>query len=672
MNDMSMQHWMREIADFEEHLTDGGDDGYRSWQPTKWQSLETIRDTLLRECWAGKPPAGASALELGCGSATLLIQLQSSGIQGVGVDRDEIALHLARKSAESLGAAVPTLQKGDFFSSEFTRTLEAADLVFHIGVIEHMEATRQLEFLRLSGSLSRRWILVAIPNEGSPVFRSFLASVRSDDTVYDDPHHEIDMLKLIRDAGYTVHAVDGAHLFFSSPKFYQPGDAALESFYESLRDKLVDAGGERYSPFPYVSFESKDIPTLRSVEESIPIVDRMRFGFLRYYLIDTAAAANATTLVERAVANPRTTYNDLRENGSVVWDEDSQAWYVLGADDVRKLSRDERLRARGIPEGVYQLSAADRAIVEPVERFFARWLVFSDPPKQTLIRRVLAPHLTGSSMSDHIEALPEQALQILGGLSGDNLDLLRDVVLPLSKLTANAVLGTTRGEGDAIERLSAALIDYLATPGIDVAKARVAQVAIDDLVVMVRSLLNRNAGVARSLADAKNSGMIDELDVAAAYAQLLTGAVEPLTTALAACLLESGNLVDLAAKSVAEFIESTLRSNPPFHFSPRVATTDITVGGAEISSGQRVVLNLLAANQDDCPHGHDNENSKNSLSFGSGTHYCLGAAISRAHLEAVLPPLIRAGLPGRIDRGGVIMHRSFGATSYKLIPLKDV
>lgn len=296
-----MTHWQRELTALELHLAGRPNNDYRSWQPTKWQSLETVRDRLLTHCWDRQPGPGATALELGCGSATLLIQLVGEGVRGIGVDRDPGALRIARRAAESLGMKSPELIDADFLDPAQRSALPRADLVFHIGVIEHLDEKEQLDMLRLSAELSQRWILVGIPHEHGPVFSGFLKAVTAAGAVYDDDHHHIDVPALVERAGHRLVHADGLHLFYRAPDLYVPGDLVLDNLYDRLRPRLVALGGSRFAAFPQLAFTPADIPVLRTVEEELTPTERYAYGFLRYFLIEKCPAL--TSVEDRAVTD---------------------------------------------------------------------------------------------------------------------------------------------------------------------------------------------------------------------------------------------------------------------------------------------------------------------------------------------------------------------------------
>ncbi|GAA2159683.1 cytochrome P450 [Humibacillus xanthopallidus] len=378
------------------------------------------------------------------------------------------------------------------------------------------------------------------------------------------------------------------------------------------------------------------------------------------------------SLVEEAVADPHTAYARLAREGDVVHDEPSGSWFVLSAELVRRLSRDPRLRARGVPAAVSEMSPGS-PIIE-VEHFLGRWLVFSDPPLQSRVRRALAPCLARPAVAARLVGLADVARTLATDLAAQGGDLVADLAVPLSRRTTAAILEATPEEMSELEESSAALIDYLSTPGFDEPAAARAVHAIARLrAVFEDGMVPRGGQVARALSDAAaiEAGIGPE-DAVAACAQLLTGAMEPLTTALVVASLLAQALPAAAADdppTIRALVEEALSTEPPFHFAPRVAAADFEVGGQSVSAGDRVVLNLLAANADlrgRCPAGAVPDH----LSFGSGTHFCLGAAATRLHLESVLPAVIGTGVARRIDLSEVGRRPAFGATAFAHVPVR--
>ena len=94
-------------------------------------------------------------------------------------------------------------------------------------------------------------------------------------------------------------------------------------------------------------------------------------------------------------------------------------------------------------------------------------------------------------------------------------------------------------------------------------------------------------------------------------------------------------------------VEEVLRWGTPAKNRLRIATQDIELHGKTIRTGDWVVGFLAAANKDERefvdPHRFDILRSPNRhLSLGEGIHLCLGRALARLELSALIPKVLRA------------------------------
>jgi cytochrome P450 family 142 subfamily A polypeptide 1 len=124
---------------------------------------------------------------------------------------------------------------------------------------------------------------------------------------------------------------------------------------------------------------------------------------------------------------------------------------------------------------------------------------------------------------------------------------------------------------------------------------------------------------------------------------VLDGGAETTRTVIARTLLELAAQPDqwTALKDGADIevaVEEFIRWVTPIHNFCRVATEDVELHGQTIRAGQQVLLAYGAANRDpshfDDPETFNISRTPNHhLSFGFGTHFCLGASLARLEIR---------------------------------------
>jgi cytochrome P450 len=92
-------------------------------------------------------------------------------------------------------------------------------------------------------------------------------------------------------------------------------------------------------------------------------------------------------------------------------------------------------------------------------------------------------------------------------------------------------------------------------------------------------------------------------------------------------------------------VEEMLRYDPPITFTSRIATADMEIDGIPVAADQLVMLNLTAGNHDPKrfpePARFDVTRADvRPLSFGHGTHFCLGANLARLEAEVAFTTLL--------------------------------
>ncbi len=140
-----------------------------------------------------------------------------------------------------------------------------------------------------------------------------------------------------------------------------------------------------------------------------------------------------------------------------------------------------------------------------------------------------------------------------------------------------------------------------------------------------------------------------------------------LISGLRALLETEGELDKLRAdpETLDTAVSEMLRWVTPNRSQTRTATQETVVRGQEIAAGDLILVSNLAANRDPeiypDPYRFDvtRPNDHESLSFGFGPHYCLGALLARLETRIVFEQLVE-----RFSSIELVSHEpAFGVTS---------
>lgn len=169
-----------------------------------------------------------------------------------------------------------------------------------------------------------------------------------------------------------------------------------------------------------------------------------------------------------------------------------------------------------------------------------------------------------------------------------------------------------------------------------------------------------------------------ERDLVAAIQILILGGFS--TTADASCnlviaLIENPGMEDhLRANpsAIMPFIEEVLRLDPPLTTRPRRCDGTARIGDADIHHGDRLLLNLVAANRDAAefpkPDRIDlTRRASRHLSFGAGVHRCVGSTMARQTLHAMLTELLSRIRNIRYAPGDTVERVSYSSGVWRAV-----
>ncbi|MEU6393040.1 cytochrome P450 [Streptomyces sp. NPDC046939] len=287
--------------------------------------------------------------------------------------------------------------------------------------------------------------------------------------------------------------------------------------------------------------------------------------------------------------------------------------------------------------------------------------LFSDPPRHTALRRLAAPDFTPGAarrLTPMIKDLVDDLIDEMAAEAarGAVLDGVGGLASPLPVTVICHVLGVDTGDRDWYRTRSSLLgraVDpypaFAGTPvpgEADRMRAEAELTSFFTELAHARRTAPRDDVMSRLLAARPDGRPLSDDEVVTTCRLLLNAGHETTVNLIANGLLvllrHQDTLAALrdAPSTAGQLVEELLRYEAPLQIVHRHAREDMEVRGTKIGRGTTMVLLLGGANRDaevfSCPHRlrAGRTEAVRHLSFGLGTHYCLGAPLGR--LEARL------------------------------------
>lgn len=352
-------------------------------------------------------------------------------------------------------------------------------------------------------------------------------------------------------------------------------------------------------------------------------------------------------------------YRQLLElSGPAVVQDVTGPYWVLRHADVERLAHHPDVLGVGL--SFFDLMGIGDG---PLRRWYGSLMFTTEGPEHHRLRRLVSKAFTNRSVEALRTATREMvdaevaSLEADGG--GDLVERLRYVPMramcrllgvPEADVPTFAAwtdaLSPTFGvmTPDEVERASAAIVALLAY--------------VDDLVARRRS--DPGDDLVTALVQAEDAGdVLDHGQVLDMVANLLVGGHDTTASQIGCTLLYLHAHPDAMAAVVAHpehvgsAVNETIRLESSIPAIPRTAAAPLEVAGVEIGAGAIVLLATGVANREGgvwtdpdtfVVDRFAQPDTPRLLSFGIGTHYCLGAHLARLTLEEVV-----GGVAGRFE-----------------------
>jgi cytochrome P450 len=364
--------------------------------------------------------------------------------------------------------------------------------------------------------------------------------------------------------------------------------------------------------------------------------------------------------------DPYPFYEQARAEEPVFWSPRMNAWVVTRYEDAFNVLRDTQR---------FSNANAIRTIDQPLPEVIQEVMKVGYPPQETAIimadgdkHRIMRAPWARRFAPDRVTAaepvMRARAAELVGAFADDGrADLMRQFAnpLPVTVLVNLYGIEELKGEEELVaagtEGLMALQANLVAPPEKQVEAARA-------FVRLVRR-------VAEVVKDRMAHPREDDLPTVALAAMAPDGPPLPLELEGEIVLNLAGNLLPGHETTSAQIgngvrhllthrdqwellcerpelipnaVEEICRYDTGVPGMFRVAKTDVTIGGRQIPAGGELFLALISANRDEALCDRPNEfditrSPTKHLTFGHGSHYCLGAETGRRELRIALETL---------------------------------
>jgi pimeloyl-[acyl-carrier protein] synthase len=356
-------------------------------------------------------------------------------------------------------------------------------------------------------------------------------------------------------------------------------------------------------------------------------------------------------------ADPYPHYAELRREAPVHWSP-AGFWVVARYHDGTAILTDRSFAMTEPREwGNANTFEYEGAAFERVIASLSRMMLFKNPPDHTRLRGLVSKAFTARAVEGLRGRVREIVDELLSAVrESGRMDLIADLAYPLPAMVIAEMLGVPAEDRSRFRSWSrdlAPTIDPMILPDqLERAAAAIGEFT-DYLVHLVAARrAEPRADLLSALIAAEERGDKLSQDELVSNAMLLLNAGHETTTNL----IGNGTLALLRHPRELEglrrdpgllpgAIEELLRYDSPVQMTGRSARTERVVGGATIAPGQQVVVLVGSANHDserfadpdrlDVRRGDDEH-----LSFGGGSHYCLGASLARLEAQVAIGAIV--------------------------------
>ena len=382
---------------------------------------------------------------------------------------------------------------------------------------------------------------------------------------------------------------------------------------------------------------------------------------------------------EAVMADPHPIYRALREQAPVYRLADHPCWALSRFEDVWNASMDAK--SFSVAQGTTPSQLLTRT--QPVTPMINNL----DPPAHTALRTRFRPYFAPARVRElepTLRGLFGEALDAMVARGGG--DLVNDMGARVATKVASTVAGIPLEDGDMLYGLVQRFfareegVDSMTPDGIDAMNEMFAYFV--DLVVRRRALGTQGAHPLDVLIDfEQEGGRLEDPEIASHMSMLLIGGSETFPKVFANLARRLAEHPEQRARIAADpalapdAVIEGLRYDMPTQFLGRTVVRDVEIRGEKIRPGEVVIFLYASANRDEREFERPDvfdvaRRPPRILSFGHGTHACLGIHVAKAEARIALEELLARAPEYEVDLENAVRLRTEFVQGFASLPVR--
>ena len=386
-------------------------------------------------------------------------------------------------------------------------------------------------------------------------------------------------------------------------------------------------------------------------------------------------------------ADPYPHYRELRDTDPVQ-EHPFGFWFVSRYEDVSAVLRAGlSVESTRMPDGPMKDQLAQMTHRDG-PRLLDSSMLDRDPPDHTRLRQLVTKAFTMraiAALEPMIVDLVDAALDRIA--DAGSVDLVEELAYPLPFMVISRMLGMPPADHDRLRELSGILVQSLGMvtdPSVLTAIADAEQdlhAMTSDIIARKRAAPGDDLLTALIAAEEGGDRLTDEELIAQVLLLYVAGhetTVNLIGNGVTALLRHPGQLALLRSRPdlVGNTVEEILRYDSPVQATRRITVAPHVVAGREIPAGAYVVACLASANRDERywgPDAHefriDRADAQRHVSFSTGPHHCLGAALGRLEGRVAVARLVTR-FPNLTSDGEITWNGNVNVRGAEKLPIR--